>query len=106
MEEKQAWITCYLTDILLTYVRETLHREGQIDYAALFQGLDGFETPVNPAAFLSDVSNWISISVLRQLELQCEKISGRKDVAYHAAKSYFTPGVDNFLRFSKLSSRS
>ena len=92
MEEKQAWITYYLTDILLTYLRETLHREGQIDYAALFQGLEGFETPVNPAAFLSDVSNWIPISVLRQLELQCEKISGRKDVAYHAAKSYFTPG--------------
>jgi transcriptional regulator with PAS, ATPase and Fis domain len=92
MEEKQPWITCYLTDMLLSYVRETLHGEAQIDYPALFQGIEGFDTPTNPASFLADVSNWIPISVLRQLELQCEKISGRKDVAYHAAKDYFTPG--------------
>jgi transcriptional regulator with PAS, ATPase and Fis domain len=92
MEEKQPWITCYLTDMLLSYVRETLHREPQIDYPALFQGIEGFETPTNPASFLADVSNWIPISVLRQLELQCERISGRKDIAYHAAKDYFTPG--------------
>jgi two-component system, NtrC family, response regulator AtoC len=92
MEEKQPWITCYLTDMLLSYVRETLHSEAQIDYPALFQGIEGFEPPTNPASFLADVSNWIPISVLRQLELQCEKISGQKDIAYRAAKDYFTPG--------------
>ena len=92
MEDRQPWITCYLTDMLLSYVRETLHGKTQIDYAALFHGIEGFETPANPESFLADVTNWIPISVLRQLELQCEKISGRKDIAYHAAKEYFTPG--------------
>jgi DNA-binding NtrC family response regulator len=92
MEDKQPWITCYLTDILLTYVREILHNEDKIDYGALFQGVEGFDTPANPGSFLSDVNNWVPIAVLRQLELQCESISGRKEVAFHAAKTYFTPG--------------
>jgi hypothetical protein len=92
VEPTQPWITCYLTDMLLSYVRESLHKEGQIDYAALFRGSEGIDMPSNPRDFLSDVENWIPLSVLRELELQCEKISDRKDIVYHAAKAYFMPG--------------
>jgi hypothetical protein len=92
MEEKPPWVTCYLTDMLLSYVRDELRREKQIYYGALFRGIEGFETPSDPKLFLSDVSNWVPLSVLRELELQCEKISGQKDIAYDAAKDYFSPG--------------
>ena len=92
MEDQQPWITCYVTDMLVSYLRESLHSEDQIDYAALFRGVEGFETPADPRSFLADVKNWIPLSVLRELELQCEKISGKKDITYHAAKAYFRPG--------------
>ncbi len=32
------------------------------------------------------------LSVLRELSGQCERLSGRKDFAYLAARSYFDPG--------------
>ena len=92
MEPTRPWVTCYLTDMLLSYVRESLHKEPEIDDATLFRGTEGIELPSNPQAFLADVRNWVPLSVLRELELQCEKISGRKDIAYHAAKAYFVPG--------------
>jgi two-component system, NtrC family, response regulator HydG len=91
MEQKQPWITCYLTDMLLSYVRAQLRQDERIDYPALFRGIEGFDTPANPKSFLADVGNWIPLSVLRELEIQCEMISGRKDIAYHAAKDYFMP---------------
>jgi transcriptional regulator with PAS, ATPase and Fis domain len=92
MEEHQPWVTCYLTDMLLSYVGEALEAEGRLDYPALFRGAEGFEIPSDPKSYLSDVGNWVPLSVLRELELQCEQISGKKDVAYHAARAYFTPG--------------
>src|SRR5262245_19596252 len=92
MDEKQPWLTCYVTDILLSYLREALKSEDRIDYAALYRGIDGFEIPADPKAYLADVKNWIPLSILRGLETQCERIAGRKDVAYLAAKEYFAPG--------------
>jgi transcriptional regulator with PAS, ATPase and Fis domain len=92
MEPKYPWVTCYLTDILLSYVRESLQSETKIDYAALFRELEGFEIPSDPQSFLADARNWIPLSILRELELQCEKISGTKSIAYQAAKAYFTSG--------------
>jgi transcriptional regulator with PAS, ATPase and Fis domain len=92
MEEKQPWVTCYLTDMLLGYVREVLEAEGRLDYPALFRGAEGFDIPSDLESYLSDVDNWVPLTVLRELELQCEEISGKKDVAYHAAKTYFAPG--------------
>jgi DNA-binding NtrC family response regulator len=90
--DEQPWITCYVTDILISYLREALRSDDQIDYGALFRGLEGFETPADPKSYLADVKNWIPLSVLRDLEAQCERISGRKDVSYLAAKAYFAPG--------------
>jgi transcriptional regulator with PAS, ATPase and Fis domain len=41
---------------------------------------------------LTDVNNWVPLAVLRELEFQCENVTAKKDVAYHAAKAYFRPG--------------
>ncbi len=92
LKENQPWVTCYLTDILRSYIKENQKTKDVIDYPALFRGIEGFETPSNPELYLTDVNNWVPLAVLRELEAQCEKISGRKDIAYHAAKNYFVPG--------------
>jgi transcriptional regulator with PAS, ATPase and Fis domain len=90
--DQQPWVTCHLSDMLLSYVHATAPAKESIDYASLFQGVDGFEIPSDPESFLTEPSNWIPLAVLRKLEWQCEKLTGKKDVAYHAARAYFTPG--------------
>lgn len=93
MEENQIWVTCHLTDMLLSYVREALGAEERLDYPALFRDAEDFETPSDPKLYLGEVGNWVPLSVLRELQFQCEQISGKKDVAYQAAKAYFAPGI-------------
>jgi DNA-binding NtrC family response regulator len=90
MEDNQPWVTCYLTDILISYMKEEMG-VAKLDYPGLFRGSEGFETPPDPEWFLTEVNNWVPLTVLRELEAQCEKISGKKDVAYHAARVYFDP---------------
>lgn len=89
MEEKQPWATCLYSDILLSYLDEI--GAGDIDYPALFSGTEGFGAPPDPKRFLRDVTNWVPLRVLRDLLWQCERISGKKDFAYHAARAYFDP---------------
>jgi hypothetical protein len=91
MDEKQPWVTCYLTDILLSHIRETLRDRARIEYSALFRDAEGLDIPADAETFLTDVNNWVPLSVLRELEVQCERLSGSKEIAYHAAKAYFTP---------------
>jgi hypothetical protein len=68
MTERIPWITCYLTDILISYVRDHVSANGaKIDYSALFRDARVIETPANPEAFLTDVNNWVPLSVLRAL---------------------------------------
>ena len=90
--EKQRWVTCLLSDMLLSHLKSEIGAGAAIDYAALFAAADGFETPADPAAFLSEPANWVPLAVLRDLEAQCESLTGKKDFAYHAAKDYFAPG--------------
>jgi|RhiMetdeSRZDD1v2_1073273.scaffolds.fasta_scaffold01922_23 hypothetical protein len=78
MEEKQPWVTCYLPDMLLSYVGEALEAERRLDYPALFRGAEDLDIPSNLKSYLSDVDNWMPLSVLRELESQCEEISGKK----------------------------
>lgn len=91
MDELQPWLTCFFTDILLTHLQETGKGKKRIDYPGLFQGVEGLESPSDPRAFLKDVHNWVPLIVLTDLLSQCEKISGREDFAYHAARAYFDP---------------
>lgn len=91
MEERQAWVTCLFIDILLAYLEETSQGKRAIDYPSLFRGIEGFETPSDPEAFLREVNNWVPLTILREILTECEKISGKKDIAYHAARAYFDP---------------
>jgi two-component system response regulator AtoC len=91
-EEKQPWATCLFTDILLSYLEESGARDKSIDYRSLFSGVEGIEIPSDPKSFLKDVNNWVPLPVYRELLSQCEKISGKKDMAYEAARAYFDPG--------------
>ncbi|HSB69633.1 MAG TPA: sigma-54 dependent transcriptional regulator [Candidatus Methylomirabilis sp.] len=101
-EEKQPWVSCFLTDILLSYVEETTRGKTAIDYGSLFRAAEGFEPPGDPEAFLRDITTWVPLTILRELHWQCERISGKKDIAYHAAKAYFDPGKKDLLSLFKI----
>ncbi len=90
-KETQPWVTCFLSNILVTHLEEVTKGDKGIDYPALFKSTEGFRTPVDPESYLKDVNNWVPLSVHRELLWQCETISGRKDFAYHAARAYFDP---------------
>ncbi len=96
-EETQPWVTCFLTDVLISYME--VHHKGKpgVDYPSLFHGIEGFDTPPNSEEFLRDVNNWVPLRVLRDLHSYCEKTSGRKDIAYLAARAYFDPGKKDVL---------
>jgi DNA-binding NtrC family response regulator len=96
-EERQPWVSCFLTDILISHIAETYGKNARIDCAGLFRGLEGFEVPEAPEAFLREATNWVPLSVLRELHAQCERISGQKDIAYRAARAYFDPGKEGLL---------
>jgi hypothetical protein len=52
MTERIPWITCYLTDILISYVRDHASaNRAKIDYPALFRDARVIETPANPEAY-------------------------------------------------------
>ncbi len=91
MEEQQPWVTCFLTNILLTYVEQTVRGKKVIDFPSLFSTAEGFEAPADPRSYLKDVNKWVPLTVLWELHSQCEEISGNKDIAYHAARAYFDP---------------
>ncbi len=101
-EGTQPWVTCFLTDILISYVEETIQGKTAIDYPSLFQAAEGFQTPPEPRLFLKDISNWVPLTILRELLPQCEKISGKKDIAYHATKAYFDPRKKDLLSLFKI----
>ncbi len=89
MEYHKPWVTCFLTNILLSYMDETYGDNQVIDCPSLFRGIEGLETPSDPQSFLKDVTNWVPLIVLRDLLFQCERTSGRKDIAHHAGRAYF-----------------
>ncbi len=101
-EGKQPWVSCFLTDILISFMEDTAVGAAGIDYPALFRGAEGFEAPSDPERFLRDVNNWVPLTILRDVLWQCQKITGRKDVAYRAARAYFDPGKQDLLSLFKI----
>ena len=77
MESPQPWVTCFLTEILLTYLEERHAGKASIDYPALFRHAEGFVPPPDPEAFLRHGNNWVPLAVLRELLNQCERLTGR-----------------------------
>ena len=96
-EPVQPWASCFLTDTLISHMEENLGGSTGIDYPDLFRGIEGFDTPPDPEGFLKDVNNWVPLPILRELLSRCERISGKMDFAYHAARAYFDPAKKELL---------
>ncbi len=90
MEQTGAWATSFLTQVLLRYL-ELHHPEEfrRIDFKRAFGGIDGFDRIREPQTLLSDGHSWLPEEVVRELLLQAERLTGRKDVAAAAAHDFF-----------------
>jgi len=93
LDDQPPWASCFLTDILLSYMEEIGKGKTDIDFAGLFRSVEGLEVPPDPERFLRDSNNWVPRTVLRDLHLQCERIAGQKNFAYNAARAYFDRGT-------------
>ena len=85
------WASCLLTDLLISHLEKT-SAASKIDYGALFRNIDGLEVPTDPQAFLTDAGNWVPLPILRELLSHCERLTGRKDIAYHASRAVLRAG--------------
>ncbi len=92
-DDQPPWASCFLSDILLSSLEEIGKGKTDLDYGDLFRGVDGLEIPPDPERFLRDSNNWVPRSVLRELHIQCERITGQKNFAYCAAHAYFDRGA-------------
>jgi len=91
MQPQTAWATGLLSHILIRYLEKQpqITRE-PIPYPRILSAAPGFETIRDPEAFLKDINHWIPYTVLRELLRYGEEVTGRKDVAYHAALDFFS----------------
>jgi len=88
-----AWATTFLTHQLLRYLDAVAPEAVRaIDFDGLVSGVDGFEPPDDPAAFLRDPHHWLPEPVLRRVLTAAERASRRKEVAYEAALHSFSGG--------------
>jgi len=88
-----AWATTFLTHQLLHYL-ETVSPAAfrAIDFDELLTGIEGFEPPDDPLAFLRDPHHWLPEPLLRRTLVAVEEASRNKEVAYEAALHYFSRG--------------
>jgi transcriptional regulator with GAF, ATPase, and Fis domain len=88
-----AWATTFLTHQLLHYLDAVAPEAVRaIDFDELLTGIEGFEPPDDPVAFLRDPHHWLPEPLLRRALVTAEQAAGRKEVAYEAALHYFSGG--------------
>ena len=88
-----AWATTFLTHQLLRYLDAVAPEAVRaIDFDGLVTGVEGFEPPDDPVAFLRDPHHWLPEPVLRCVLTAAERASRRKEVAYEAALHSFSRG--------------
>ena len=90
MEPRTDWSSGFLTQLLLKHLH--VHYPSQmarIDPRSFFAEVEGYETFKDPYSLLMDSHAWIPEPVLREVLRTAEQVSGRKDIAYQAAKDYF-----------------
>jgi DNA-binding NtrC family response regulator len=102
VDDQPPWASCFLTDILISYMEEIGTGKTNLDYAGLFRGVEGLDIPPDPERYLRDVNNWVPLAVLRDLLSQCERSSGKRDIAYLAARAYFDPAKKDLLSTFKI----
>jgi transcriptional regulator with GAF, ATPase, and Fis domain len=88
-----AWATTFLTHQLLHYLDIVAPEAVRaIDFDELLTGVEGFEPPDDPVAFLRDPHHWLPEPLLRRALAAAERAAGQKEVAYEAALHYFSGG--------------
>jgi len=86
----QPWITCLQSGILIRHL-ETRYPEqaSKVDLKRVMGVAESFQEIQDARAFLTDASNWVPLSVFRELIKACEQASGEKDFTYLAALAYY-----------------
>ena len=85
-----AWATGFLTQLILRHLRKHYPTQtADINPRLFFSAVEGNELLRNPHALLTDSHAYIPEEVLREVLSVAERITGQKDVAYHAALEYF-----------------
>lgn len=86
----QPWITCLQSGILIRYLEARYPEQAsKVDLKRVMGVADSFQEIQDARAFLTDASNWIPVSVFRELIKACELVSGEKDLTYLAALAYY-----------------
>ena len=86
----QPWITCLLSGILIRHLEACYPEQAsKVDLQRVMGAAESFQEIQDVRAFLTDASNWVPLSVFRELIKACELASGEKDFTYLAALSYY-----------------
>ena len=86
----QPWITCLQSGMLVRHL-ETRYpvQASKVDLQRVMGAAESFQEIQDARAFLTDTSNWVPLSVFRELIKVCELASGEKDFTYQAAMAYY-----------------
>ncbi|HSQ52415.1 MAG TPA: sigma 54-interacting transcriptional regulator [Nitrospiraceae bacterium] len=86
----QPWITCLQSGILIRYLEARYPEQAsKVDLKRVMGVAESFQEIQDARAFLTDASNWVPVSVFRELIKTCELASGEKDFTYLAALAYY-----------------
>lgn len=86
----QPWITCLQSGILIRYLEARYPEQvSKVDLKRVMGVAESFQEIQDARAFLTDASNWVPVSVFRELIKACELASGEKDFTYLAALAYY-----------------
>ena len=86
----QPWITCLQSGILIRHLEARYPEQAsKVDLQRVMGAAESFQEIQDARAFLTDTSNWIPLSVFRELIKACELASGEKDFTYLAALAYY-----------------
>jgi len=86
----QPWITCLQSGILIHHLEARYPEQAsKVDLKRVMGVAESFQEIQDARAFLTDTSNWVPLSVFRELIKACELASGEKDFTYLAALAYY-----------------
>ncbi len=86
----QPWITCLQSGMLIRYLEARYpDQASKVDLQRVMGAAESFQEIQDARAFMTDASNWVPVSVFRELIRACELASGKKDFTYLAALAYY-----------------
>lgn len=86
----QPWVTCLQSGMLIRHLEARYPEQAsKVDLQRVMRAAESFQEIQDARAFLTDTSNWVPVSVFRELIKACELASGQKDFTYLAALAYY-----------------